>query len=224
MILAVTGFVPIPGHPRPPEAYHELGNKLRAIKSPICVAEGELLQHCWLHKWIQTVGDRFTHSTADNPRKNSMAYHVVQAQKTAWLAEVANADSSPDVLVWIDYGIFHLPGVTVGIIDDFLKRAETERAIAIPGCWNRNYAYDDKYPCWRFCGGVIIVPRAFAGVLDVVMKEEYKRHLKATRNLSWEVNALARVEQRYPELPIRHYRADHDASMFLNYRGEACQQ
>ena len=35
---------------------------------------------------------------------------------------------------------------------------------------------------------------------------------------SWEVNTLARVEQRYPNLPIWQYKADHDQTMFTNYR------
>jgi hypothetical protein len=217
MILAVTGFVPIPEHPRPAEEYYELGERLLALDVPLLAVEGRL-ENCWLHRWMQADGGTFTHSTADNPRKNSAAYHIVQAQKTEWLAAVADDCPLLDVLVWIDYGIFHIPGVTAEMIQNFMQRAETERAIAIPGCWNRGYAYDDRYPCWRFCGGLMVIPRAFAGILDAVMKEEYKRHLKLTGNLSWEVNALARVEQRYPDLPIWQYRANHDASMFLNYR------
>ena len=43
------------------------------------------------------------------------------------------ADSFADIFVWIDYGIFHVPGVTVRIIEQFLRRVENEQAIAIPG-------------------------------------------------------------------------------------------
>jgi hypothetical protein len=159
-----------------------------------------------------------THSTADNPAKNSLAYHIVQAEKSELIADAAELVPGADVIVWIDLGIFHLPGMTAGVIEDFMARAAAEEAIAIPGCWERNYQYDDRYPMWRFCGGLLVVPREHAAALAAVMRDECKRHLRETGNLSWEVNTLARVEQRYPDLPIRWYKADHNSSMFTNYQ------
>ena len=78
-----------------------------------------------------------THSVADNPKKNSLAYHIVQAQKTEWLVCGAMVDPMADVFFWIDYGIFHVPGVTSHIIREFLKRANNEQTIAIPGLLGR---------------------------------------------------------------------------------------
>jgi hypothetical protein len=65
----------------------------------------------------------------------------------------------------------------------------------------------------------MVVPHEHAAALAAVLRDECKRHLRETGNLSWEINTLARVEARYPELPIQWYGpCNHDASMFLNYR------
>lgn len=217
MITAVSAYVPIPGHPRSEEDYHALGQQLRALDIPLMTLEASI-EDCWLFDYLAQRQRCFTHSTADNPTKNSVAYHIVQAQKSEWLVEAAYVNPKADVLVWIDYGIFHVPGVTGAIIRDFMLRARDEQAIAIPGCWDRNYAYDDKWPCWRFCGGVIVVPRDQVIDFDTAMKRECVQWLESTNNLSWEINTLARVEQHYKELPIWHYKADHDATMFTAYQ------
>jgi hypothetical protein len=217
VITAVTAYVPIPGHPRSEEAYRALGEQLLAVDIPLMSVEATI-EDCWLYEFLMQRQKRFTHSTADNPRKNSIAYHIVQAQKSEWLVEAAYVNPAADVLVWIDYGIFHVSGVTGPIIRDFLIRAKDEQAIAIPGCWDKNYKYDDKWPCWRFCGGVLVVPREQVIDFDTAMKREYVTWLDRTNNLSWEINTLARVEKGEPRLPIWHYKADHDASMFTAYR------
>jgi hypothetical protein len=227
MIIAVTAYVPIPGHPRSETEYHSLAAPLHALGCGIPVlSTTEQLENCWLYEYLhEFYGDppQVTHSTADNPKKNSLAYHIVQAQKTEFLVTAAEAcNLVPDVYVWIDYGILHVPGVTVPIIQDFLHRATDERTIAIPGCWEPDYVYDDTYPCWRFCGGVMVVPRQYLAPFDAAMKREYVRLLCERRHVSWEVNMLAQVERSLPELPIWHYKANHDASMFTAYQPEGC--
>jgi hypothetical protein len=217
MITAVTAYVPIPNHPRSEKEYRALASHLLSLDIPLMSLEARL-EDCWLHQYLQARQKKFTHSVADNPKKNSIAYHIVQAQKSEWLVEAAYANVQADVLVWIDYGIFSLPGITGPIIRDFLIRAKDEQEIAIPGCWDKNYTYDDQHPCWRFCGGVLVVPRDQVIDFDTAMKREYVRHLDTTNNLSWEINTLARVERNEPRVPIWHYKADHDASMFTAYR------
>ena len=217
MITAVTAYVPIPGHPRSEDEYRAYGQQLTALDIPLMSHEGSI-EECWLHQFLQQRQRRFTHSTADNPAKNSIPYHIVQAQKSEWLVEAAFVNPQADVLVWIDYGIFHVPGVTGEVIRDFLARAHDEQAIAVPGCWDKNYTYDDKWPCWRFCGGVLVVPRDQVIDFDTAMKREYVDWINKTNNLSWEINTLARVEKNEPRLPLWHYKADHDASMFTAYR------
>lgn len=220
MILAISAFVPIPGHPRPEEEYHKLGQQLMHIGIPMLTLESTLDQ-CWLFQYLNWRKQYFTHSVADNPAKNSIAYHIVQAQKSEWLVDASWQTPDADVLVWIDYGIFSVPGVTPEIIREFMIRANDEKAIAIPGCWGKDYKYDDNYPCWRFCGGVIVMPKDYVVMFDLAMKREYIRWLRYTNNLSWEVNTLARVELYDPHVPIWHYQADHDATLFTNYRAGA---
>jgi hypothetical protein len=218
MMTIVTAFVPIPDHPRTPEEYHKLAVPLLALREryPMMSAVGDI-HKCWLYNFLR--GDKhFTYSLGDNPKKNSLSYHIVQAQKTQWLLAATQVDRVADVFVWIDYGILHVPGVTLPIIEAFLHRVEWEQAIAIPGCWNRDYEYRDDYPCWRFCGGVMIVPRPYVEPLHCAMQTEYARWLDKTGNISWEVNTLARVEEQRPDLPIWWYRADHNYTMFTNYR------
>jgi hypothetical protein len=226
MITVVTAFVPIPDHPRSAEEFHKLAEPLLMMSDRISLllAEGDL-NKCWLYEYLYAHYDdpsEFSHSIADNPQKNSLAYHVVQAQKTEWLVTAAMVDPTADVFVWIDYGIFHVPGVTGRIIEEFLQRAENERTIAFPGCWEKGtFKYDDAWPCWRWCGGTIIVPREYVDRLNTAMKHEYIRWLNETGNISWEVNTLARVEHLEPDLPFWFYKADHNASMFTNFqRGE----
>jgi hypothetical protein len=222
MISVVSAYVPIPGHPRPLEEFHQLGCRLMEIRHPVLFTKDDV-ERCWLYEYLATSNCRkFTHSVADNPQKNSLNYHIVMAQKTEWLETAATVDPSTDVFVWIDLGIFHVPGITPQIIDDFLDRAEGERAIAIPGCWSKddvNRNYDDQSPCWRFCGGVMVVPRRYVKVLNMAMKQEYVRWIKETGNISWEVNTLARLEQRDEHFPVWWYEADHNQTLFTNYRG-----
>jgi hypothetical protein len=219
MITAVTAFVPIPGHPRSEAEYRELGGRLLSMetKIPLLYAEGALDQ-CWLHRYLCERGEEFTHSVADNPEKNSPAYHIVQAQKSEWLSAAAIVDPTADVFCWLDFGIFHVPGITERIIIDFLQRAENERTVTIPGCWDRNYTYDDANPCWRFCGGVMLVPREYVIAFDEAMQAEYRHWLWKTGNVSWEVNTLARVEKRHPDLIWWYGPCDHDESMFTRYQ------
>jgi hypothetical protein len=223
MIAVVTAFVPIAGHPRPPSEYHRLALALADLGVPVLAPVEPVLEQCWLYQHLLKEYDldssRFTYSTADNPDKNSLAYHIVQAQKSEFMLEVADGCPLPvDVYVWLDYGIFHVPGVTVEVVRDFLARVEGERAIAIPGCWGSDYEYDDDWPCWRFCGGVMVVPKEYLYVFATTMRYEYIEWLDRHRNVSWEVNTLARVERNW-HLPLWWYGpCDHDASMFTKYR------
>lgn len=183
MIVAITAYVPIPDHTRSADEYHHLAVPLHnlAFEAPL-LSRMEKLENCWLYQYIEKFygipPKGLTWSVSDNPHKNSLAYHIVQAQKTEFLVQAAEAiGMQPDVYVWIDYGIFHVPGVTPQVIKEFLARADGEQTIAIPGCWGEDYTYDDRHPCWRFCGGVMVVPRKYVVAFDTAMKQEYVRWL-----------------------------------------------
>lgn len=211
----VTGYVPIQGHPRSAEEYGRLGENLfGGLRGDFIVHPFyETVQETWLAKLIQKLGIDVTHSTADNPKKNSLAYMCVQHQKFAWLLKAAIADPRPDTFVWVDYGINAI-GVTADVVSNFMASVRMND-LAIPGCWPRNVLMiNDYFPCWRFCGGLMVVPRDQVHKLYKAIKQEVTNHIRKTGNVTWEVNSLAAVE---PTLPIRWYQADHNQTMFTNY-------
>jgi hypothetical protein len=214
----ITGYVPIVGHPRNAQTYGDLGEKLAEIRACPVKAYYNQISQCWMHPFVDRLKFKPTHSQGDNPEKNSLHYHMVQHQKTEWLFHASLEDKEPDVFVWIDYGVFHLPGVTKDVIEDFISRLAKDD-LAIPGCWERRKVSDDS-PCWRFCGSVLVCPRPLTQSLDWFVKKEAKRRLLLTKNISWEVNTWARVEKFSP-LPIRWYSADHNETLFTNYRAPA---
>lgn len=221
-VQVVTGYVPIPNHPRSAAEYGKLGEQ---IFIPLVTAGVNVkrymapLQDCWLHKYLS----RYKHnpplpSVGDNPAKNTLAYHIVQHQKFGWLLKAAIDDPRPDHYVWLDYGIGHVPGVDPIVIGDFLDKviATTDDNVHIPGCWPQPETIDMRHPCWRFCGGVMIVPRRRVHRLYKTIKTAALRHIDLTKNVEWEVNTLARAEQMN-QLPIRWYQADHNETMFTGY-------
>lgn len=214
-VKVVTGYVPIPNHPRTAATYGKLGEEAFS-NLPVPVRSYYWpLQRTWLQNALDLCPFEYTHSVSDNPAKNTVAYHCVNHQKFEWLAQEAALDPEPDVFVWIDYGILHVPGVTVAVIRNFLAKIK-DNDLAIPGCTDAPTVISDDHPCWRFCGGLIVCPRNKALELVTAVKENTIAHIKATRNVSWEVNTLARVEQE-GRLPIRWYKADHNETMFTGY-------
>jgi hypothetical protein len=220
--IVVTGYVKIPGHPRSRDEYERLGTELQKITAaPILATRGELdLASCWLTSLIRLSDfSDVTHSAGDNPGKNTLSYHVVQHQKTAWLWEAASlAESKIDVLVWVDYGIFSQPGITVDVIDAFLRRIiaiDKLNEIFIPGAWERSNDRSDT-PDWHFCGSLLIMPRAHAYAFHKAVHNVTLARLVATRHVTWEINDWAAVE-RQEVLPIRWYKGDHNETQFANF-------
>lgn len=214
-VVVVTGYVPIPGHPRDSVAYERLGSRLLEITNAPVRLFRSGLESCWLAKHV---GKTVRVAGGDNPQKNSLAYHVVQHQKTMWLLEAFRTDPSPDVFVWIDYGICHLPDVTPAIIDDFLDRVRSGAKpveITIPGCWEASSG-SIEWPDWRFCGCPLIVHRELVSKFHRAVEAVTLNRLEADGSVTWEVNDWAAVE-RQGLLPIRWYKADHNRTMFDNY-------
>lgn len=228
-VKVVTGFVPIQNHPRKPEDYLEQGDQLfgelyqqKAMSTP-ATAMLEHVDTCWLFQYLtsQGAGYKFKHSEGDNPKKNTVAYHITQHQKTHWMmTAMAHDQGQHDVYVWIDMGISHVPGVTATVIADYLRKVENEKVIAIPGCVPSPDAVDDANPCWRFCGGLIACPAKYLVKFDAAVKLEAIEHLERTGNLSWEVNTWARLEKKN-QLPLWWYQADHNETMFSAYGAAA---
>lgn len=208
----VTGYVPIPGHPRTAEEYGALGEKLSGV--PVRKKAFYMrVEDTWLHKFVRKLKWTPAHAVADNPEKNSIAYHCVNHQKTSWLVQAADEDPEADILVWVDYGIFRLPGVTNQAIYEFMEKVD-DRAIYAPGCWDKA-PIESAGPCWRFCGSMLAVPTKYVDQLDYLCRVEARQHIQKTHLVEWEVNTWSRVEAK-SKLPFHWYKADHDVSMFNN--------
>lgn len=212
--VLVTGYIPIPNHPRTAEEYGALGERLGGV--PVRKKAFYMRpEDTWMAKYIRTLPFTPSPSQHDNPTKNTINYHCVNHQKTSWLVQAADENPDADVLVWVDYGIFRLPGVTNQAIYEFMEKLD-DRAIYAPGCWQESVV-ESVFPCWRFCGSVLAVPRVHVDKLDYQCRVTARQHISKTRNVEWEVNTWARVEQgRGRHLPIHWYKADHDVSMFNN--------
>ncbi len=213
--VLVTGYVPIPNHPRTAEEYGELGERLSGV--PVKKKAFYMrLEDTWMAKCIKGMSFTPSPSQHDNSEKNTVAYHCVNHQKTSWLVQAADENPDADVLVWVDYGIFRLPGVTNRAIYEFMEKVD-DQAIYAPGCWQTPEAVEAAYPCWRFCGSVLAVPRKLVDTLDFNCRVTARQHMAKTRNVEWEVNTWARVEQgRGHRLPWHWYKADHNVSMFTD--------
>lgn len=214
-VVVVTGYVPIPGFPRSAAEYERLGAMLLSLRAaPVRVFRCEL-RDCWLDEHVR--GRRVDHAVADNPKKNSLAYHVVQHQKSQWLVSALETDPQAEIFVWLDYGIFHQPGVTVDVVDTFLRRVRAREAMAIAGCSSAP-SNSTEWPDWRFCGSSTVVPRSLVRRFHEAVRDVTLERL-STGRVTWEINDWAEVERR-KLVPIRWYKADHNATQFTNYEPE----
>jgi hypothetical protein len=221
-VKVVTGFCEIKGHPRKVEEYVELGNRLKSAMGvrPIQAFYYDM-QDLWLTQFLQCLPPMeppLRWAKADNPVKNSLEYHCVQHQKVEWLAQAANMDQEADTFVWLDYGIMYLPGMNGDYLTAFLDKI-VKNDFAIPGCWPPVELDDLDNPCWRFCGTVMIVPRADIHNLTKAFKAVDRTIIRTMKKVTFEVNILALVEQTH--IPnLRWYEADHNVTMFTNYEAK----
>jgi hypothetical protein len=209
----VTGYIPIKGHPRGPDVYGALGEILGGV--PVRKAAFyQRVEDTWLHKHVRSMLFPPKISGGDNPGKNTLEYHCVNHQKTEWLLNAVEKYPDEDVYVWVDYGIFHQPGICNEAIVRFMESLD-DKAIYAPGCWDRPPVIEAAIPCWRFCGSVLAVPKKFVPMLHYACVKNVFKHIRATNNVEWEINTWARVE-RSEKLPWHWYKADHDVSQFTN--------
>lgn len=232
-VQIVTGYVPIENHPRSAAEYGKLGERIFAPLAAAGVPIQRFLQkveETWLYEVLERAQTEhpeleFEVAVADNPAKNTLAYHCVQHQKFAWLNVAAAAAPHIDTFVWLDYGIGHVPGVKPHVISDLLDKVrENPHDFAIPGCWQEPFILTDAMPCWRFCGGLMIVPRDSVKPLLKAVTQVVGQRLDERRSVTWEVNTLAEAEKQGLIKP-RWYLADHNATMFTGYddeQGQGC--
>ena len=222
-VTVVTGWGPIKDYPRSLNTFGDLGERLKSV---LGVRPSQAfhfnLHDLWLTQFLERLEyaePPITWAKADNPAKNTLEYHCVQHQKVEFLALAATMDQEADTFVWIDFGIFHLDGMTGDYLTSFLDKI-VKNDFAIPGCWTKDdpriELAGDEYPNWRFCGGLMIVPRPDIPNLVKAFKAVTRTYIRFKRKVSFEVNMLAYVEQVH--IPnLRWYAADHNPTMFTHY-------
>ena len=220
-VRVVTGYVRLEDHPRRPDEYYALGQKLgHSLGQHDLACFYERVGDLWLSKFLEKLpplSPPLSWSKGDNPAKNSLEYHCIQHQKFAWLARAANEDQESDSFVWIDYGIASQPGFNADDLQAFLKRIR-RGDFAIPGCWEGVIPDPlDDYPCWRFCGSVMIVPRPDTHRMLELIQAVTRMYVRSMKKVTWEVNTLARCEPMLKKVGLRWYKADHNVTQFTRY-------
>jgi hypothetical protein len=219
-VRLVTGHVHLPGADfyRSPDDFAKYSERL--LKAPVekSVFAEWPLDGCWLYPHIASefsARPTVPLSAQGNPAKDTLEYMTVLAQKTEWMCLAYENDPAADVYVWMDYGIFHQEGFTEELVTEFFSRVKNTEDIVFPGLWDKAPVPENE-PCWRFLGSMFVCPGQFVHVLNEAIKQEILTHMAETGHVLWDVNNWARVELK-EILPIRWYRAAHDASMLTNY-------
>lgn len=219
-IRLVTGHVSLPSADfyRPPEDFARFSKRLLSAPVEKSVFAEWPLDDCWFRQYINIHGREPTVAQGPgcNPKKDTLDYFIILAQKTEWLRIAYENDPLADKYIWMDYGIYHQDGFTEDLVADFLKLADNSfSTIDMPGLWGRATVSDTE-PCWRFLGSMFVCPAEQVLNLDLAVKAEYARQLLEHNIVLWDVNNWARVELQ-DRLPIRWYGAGHNSSMLTNY-------
>lgn len=231
MATLVTGYVRLNNGNRSHARYIDLGKRLLRLGLPTvafydgnpgdlkpadnCHIRSASLAECWMAHHASAC-----QPPPGTPAKDTTAYCVVQHQKSQWLAESAVAD---DVVVWVDFGIFHLP---CRLTDDQVRglfaavAAAPPDRITIPGIWPMRgrplIAWDQ--PAWYVAGGVVVMPAGLAGWFHDTAIKYATLQMEASGRTTWEVNTWSAIARDHPD-KFQVYAADHDATLFTNYGG-----
>lgn len=174
--------------------------------------------------WLWPFYDRIKKTPVHGPNKgkDTHLYHMVQNQKTDWVAQAARLNPfKTDSFLWLDFGIF---GLAKGDDAAFAKAIEaackeTVRGVRIPGCVPLSLIkplYTVDNPLWHFCGSMFAADLAGAVEFDLAAKSVVMDALEEG-NLTFEVNNWCVVHHRRPKL-FDWYEADHNISMLANFR------
>ena len=178
----------------------------------------ERVPDLWLTKFLEKLPPLqppLTLEKADNPKKNSLEWHCIQHQKFAWLARAANEDQESDTFVWLDYGLFSQPGMNADDLQSLKRIRKNDFAMA--GCWGPTPEPMDEYPCWRFLGSSMIVPRADTHRMFELMQAMTRTYIRAMKKVTFEINMFARIEPMLKKVGLRWFEADHNVTQFTRY-------
>lgn len=234
MATLVTGYVRLNNANRSHGRYLELGRRLvglglptvafydghasELVATPRCLVRRASLSDCWMAQAAATCSP-----PPGTPMKDTTAYCVVQHQKTEWLAQAAAA--TRETVVWVDFGIFHLPcrltDAQVRGLFDAVEAAPPDR-ITIPGIWPMRGRPMIVWhqPAWYVAGGVVVMPPHLAEWFHETTVRYATLQMEASNQTTWEVNTWSAILRDHPD-KFAVYAADHDATLFTNYGGPA---
>lgn len=175
---------------------------------PLSLSECELYQIGMAYQ-----GDLPTHR---HPTKDTKEFFSLMNTKIEFLQKAAALTNDP-TLIWLDMGLLKIATNKERCIERLhaLHTSAFEK-ITIPGCWSHMPACDVNRVNWRFCGGLLIVPRRFL--------ERFYNHSKNVLKdfctlpiykLTWETNVWSVIEYCAEKENILWYQADHNDSMIM---------
>jgi hypothetical protein len=228
-VRIVTGYHRLDAH-RSHAEYARLGHKLLSLPVPItffCDRPDGFLTgptvdvmpagQYWLSEMISSrpsgIEPRLPRS--DNPEKDTLAFHVIQHQKTKWLAQAA-VEHPFDMLVWVDLGIFHVPGVTAEGVLSLVERALRlpTNQVTLASIWGpptRTHCQASPV-AWYCAGGVAITCGLWAAAWHGMVMAEAEELYRTCGALTYEVNTWASAWARNPQF-FRHYLCDHNQTI-----------
>ena len=224
----VTGYIRLDLPNRSHEEYERLGGRLlSAANAPAfvftncdrvkyrrnvslsTVVRDASVDGCW--HWQLSDGATLP---CGNPAKDTRAFHAVQHEKTAWVADAAERTDA-DILVWLDYGLLHVPGITEAHVAAFLARAATDAPrdrVGMASIWGPPAGAPGWSSVgWWCAGGVFTCPRHLARPWHEAVVERAVG-LRSRGFVTWEVNDWAAAWLLNPGM-VRAWRCDHDASL-----------
>lgn len=246
-VVFVTAYRSLPSHPRAPEKYFELGSRLLSTGLPFMVFTES--QHAArfgeFPAVIRTVvddeplvGGRVGITSprlpaTDNPSKDTLEYHCLMHRKTRYLVESYRhlqqiyQEQIYEVvrLVWIDFGIFHLPGVTEAHLKQLNERCgrDLSRQIRAPSAWrlDQDSQIDSGRIQWYLLGGLLSVPTRPARIVRELaerVETSFLSRILFAHQACFEVVTWALDAQNRPE-SWDLYPADHNQTLFTHYPG-----
>jgi hypothetical protein len=175
---------------------------------PLPLSECELYQIGMAYQ-----GDLPTHR---HPTKDTKEFFSLMNTKIEFLQKSARL-TEDSTLIWLDMGILKIATNKERCIEHLRAlHASTFEKITIPGCWSHMPACDVNRVNWRFCGGLLIIPRRFLSsfydhsknvLTDFCTLPIYK--------LTWETNVWSVIEYCAEKENIAWYQADHNDSMIM---------
>ena len=208
----VTGYIRLDLPNRQHAEYERLGGELVAAAEAgghQVMIGGGAVEECW--HWSLSEGAELP---LGNPGKDTRAFHGVQHQKTSWVLDAAE-QTDADILVWMDYGLLHVPGITAGMVSQFLDRAARESPrdrVGMASIWGAPFRRPDwQTPEWWCAGGVFTVPRSMAFAWhDAVVDRAVS--LRSAGRVTWEVNTWAAAWCRWPNV-VCPWLCDHNETI-----------